>query len=125
MLNIFSLICLNSVLYSSSFFVAKLPEAYAFLSPIEYSTEGKRKNAKAKLRDGSVTIVVFCFQFSRKLKKTRKLEKVVFTSQLSVFVFNIYSISLTNFYMIIGLISYDFEKQKIKNQKTVVLPNGP
>ncbi|KAL2941785.1 Photosystem II reaction center protein K [Bienertia sinuspersici] len=34
MLNIFSLICLNSVLYSSSFFVAKLPEAYAFLSPI-------------------------------------------------------------------------------------------
>lgn len=36
MLNIFSLICicLNSVLYSSSFFVAKLPEAYAFLNPI-------------------------------------------------------------------------------------------
>ena len=36
MLNIFSLICicLNSVLYSSSFFVAKLPEAYAFFNPI-------------------------------------------------------------------------------------------
>ncbi|CAN2059634.1 unnamed protein product [Malus fusca] len=36
MLNIFSLICicLNSALYSSSFFVAKLPEAYAFLNPI-------------------------------------------------------------------------------------------
>lgn len=36
MLNIFSLICicLNSVLYSSSFFIAKLPEAYAFLNPI-------------------------------------------------------------------------------------------
>ncbi|KAL2923447.1 Photosystem II reaction center protein K [Bienertia sinuspersici] len=34
MLNIFSLMCLNSVLYSSSFFIAKLPEAYAFLSPI-------------------------------------------------------------------------------------------
>nr|YP_010396199.1 photosystem II protein K [Phyllostylon rhamnoides]QWK47760.1 photosystem II protein K [Phyllostylon rhamnoides]UQJ74537.1 photosystem II protein K [Phyllostylon rhamnoides] len=34
--NIFSLICicLNSSLYSSSFFVAKLPEAYAFLNPI-------------------------------------------------------------------------------------------
>ncbi|KAL2930985.1 Photosystem II reaction center protein K [Bienertia sinuspersici] len=34
MLNFFSLIYLNFVLYSSSFFVAKLPEAYAFLSPI-------------------------------------------------------------------------------------------
>nr|YP_009686833.1 PsbK [Ulmus americana]QDX14841.1 PsbK [Ulmus americana]QEG78980.1 PsbK [Ulmus americana] len=27
-------ICLNSTLYSNSFFVAKLPEAYAFLNPI-------------------------------------------------------------------------------------------
>jgi photosystem II PsbK protein len=34
MLNIFSFIGLNSVLYSSSGFFAKLPEAYAFLSPI-------------------------------------------------------------------------------------------
>nr|QVX28475.1 photosystem II protein K [Ormosia bahiensis] len=36
MLNIFSLvcICIHSALYSSSFFVAKLPEAYAFLNPI-------------------------------------------------------------------------------------------
>nr|YP_009669386.1 photosystem II subunit K [Krameria bicolor]QCW94384.1 photosystem II subunit K [Krameria bicolor] len=36
MLNILSLICIciNSVLYSSSFLFAKLPEAYAFLSPI-------------------------------------------------------------------------------------------
>lgn len=34
MLNILSLICLNSALYSSSFFLVKLPEAYAFLSPI-------------------------------------------------------------------------------------------
>ncbi|KAL2930422.1 Photosystem II reaction center protein K [Bienertia sinuspersici] len=34
MLNIFSLIYLHSVLYSSSFFVAKLSEAYAFLIPI-------------------------------------------------------------------------------------------
>lgn len=36
MLNIFSLICicLHSTLYSSSFFLAKLPEAYAFLNPI-------------------------------------------------------------------------------------------
>jgi photosystem II PsbK protein len=37
MLNIFSLICFNSALYSidsSSFFFAKLPEAYAFLNPI-------------------------------------------------------------------------------------------
>jgi photosystem II PsbK protein len=33
MLNIFNLICLNA-LYSSSCFFAKLPEAYAFLSPI-------------------------------------------------------------------------------------------
>lgn len=32
--NILSLICLNSTLYSSSFFLVKLPEAYAFLSPI-------------------------------------------------------------------------------------------
>nr|YP_010142783.1 photosystem II protein K [Rubus sachalinensis]QQL03800.1 photosystem II protein K [Rubus sachalinensis] len=36
MLNIFSLICiyLNSALFSNNFFVAKLPEAYAFLNPI-------------------------------------------------------------------------------------------
>nr|YP_010015676.1 photosystem II protein K [Rhipsalis baccifera]QOI72660.1 photosystem II protein K [Rhipsalis baccifera] len=34
MLNILSLICLNSALYSSSFFLVKLPEAYAFLSSI-------------------------------------------------------------------------------------------
>nr|YP_010469233.1 photosystem II subunit K [Artemisia absinthium]UFP05941.1 photosystem II protein K [Artemisia argyi]UVF32601.1 photosystem II subunit K [Artemisia absinthium]UVF36451.1 photosystem II subunit K [Echinacea purpurea] len=34
MLNIFSLICLNSALYPSSLFLAKLPEAYAFLNPI-------------------------------------------------------------------------------------------
>ncbi|KAF8017883.1 hypothetical protein BT93_H2942 [Corymbia citriodora subsp. variegata] len=34
MLNIFSLICLRSTLYSSSFFLAKLPETYAFLNPI-------------------------------------------------------------------------------------------
>lgn len=34
MLKIFSLICLNSALYSSSFFFGKLPEAYAFLNPI-------------------------------------------------------------------------------------------
>nr|ANO45073.1 photosystem II protein K [Wurmbea pygmaea] len=36
MLNIFNLICihLNSVLDSSSFFFAKLPEAYAFFNPI-------------------------------------------------------------------------------------------
>nr|QKV09650.1 photosystem II protein K [Pyrularia edulis] len=40
MLNIFSLICLNSALYSlfdlfsSNFLFAKLPEAYAFLNPI-------------------------------------------------------------------------------------------
>nr|YP_010501662.1 photosystem II protein K [Hellenia lacera]YP_010501749.1 photosystem II protein K [Hellenia speciosa]YP_010501836.1 photosystem II protein K [Costus tonkinensis]YP_010631743.1 photosystem II protein K [Costus barbatus]YP_010631831.1 photosystem II protein K [Costus dubius]YP_010631919.1 photosystem II protein K [Costus beckii]YP_010632007.1 photosystem II protein K [Costus woodsonii]AHA12993.1 photosystem II protein K [Costus pulverulentus]AYP32288.1 photosystem II protein K [Costus gabo len=36
MLNIFSLICigLNSVLYSNSFFFAKLPEAYAIFNPI-------------------------------------------------------------------------------------------
>ncbi|KAF8009992.1 hypothetical protein BT93_J0851 [Corymbia citriodora subsp. variegata] len=36
MLNIFSLICicLHPTLYSSSFFLAKLPEAYAFLNPI-------------------------------------------------------------------------------------------
>nr|YP_009710476.1 photosystem II protein K [Diabelia sanguinea]QFQ36782.1 photosystem II protein K [Diabelia serrata]QFZ96434.1 photosystem II protein K [Diabelia sanguinea]QFZ96595.1 photosystem II protein K [Diabelia stenophylla var. tetrasepala] len=36
MLNIFSLICicLNSVLYSTSLFFAKLPEAYAFLNPM-------------------------------------------------------------------------------------------
>nr|YP_010828107.1 photosystem II protein K [Santalum spicatum]WFF45125.1 photosystem II protein K [Santalum spicatum] len=39
MLNIFSLICLNSApysysIYSSSFFFAKFPEAYAFLNPI-------------------------------------------------------------------------------------------
>nr|YP_009462531.1 photosystem II protein K [Boehmeria spicata]YP_009462611.1 photosystem II protein K [Boehmeria umbrosa]AUV64938.1 photosystem II protein K [Boehmeria spicata]AUV65038.1 photosystem II protein K [Boehmeria umbrosa] len=36
MLNILSLIwiCLDSDLYSSSFLVAKLPEAYAFLNPI-------------------------------------------------------------------------------------------
>nr|YP_010392368.1 photosystem II protein K [Codonopsis javanica]UPX07977.1 photosystem II protein K [Codonopsis javanica] len=36
MLNIFSLICicLNSSLYVTSLFFAKLPEAYAFLNPI-------------------------------------------------------------------------------------------
>ena len=34
MLNIVSLICINSSLYSSSFFFGKLPEAYAFLNPI-------------------------------------------------------------------------------------------
>nr|YP_009516187.1 photosystem II protein K [Ormosia hosiei]YP_010414816.1 photosystem II protein K [Ormosia pinnata]AXQ39441.1 photosystem II protein K [Ormosia hosiei]URW96990.1 photosystem II protein K [Ormosia pinnata] len=36
MLNIFSLvcICIHSALYPSSFFLAKLPEAYAFLNPI-------------------------------------------------------------------------------------------
>nr|YP_010259976.1 photosystem II protein K [Cymbidium wenshanense]YP_010263096.1 photosystem II protein K [Cymbidium wenshanense var. quinquelobum]UIX53291.1 photosystem II protein K [Cymbidium wenshanense var. quinquelobum]UIX53670.1 photosystem II protein K [Cymbidium wenshanense]WAS33385.1 photosystem II protein K [Cymbidium wenshanense] len=36
MFNIFSLICLclNSTLYSSSLFFAKLPEAYAFFNPI-------------------------------------------------------------------------------------------
>lgn len=36
MLNIFNLICicLNSTLYSSSFFFGKLPEAYAFFNPI-------------------------------------------------------------------------------------------
>lgn len=36
MLNLFSLvcICIHSALYSSGFFLAKLPEAYAFLNPI-------------------------------------------------------------------------------------------
>lgn len=34
MLNTVSLICINSALYSSSFFFGKLPEAYAFLNPI-------------------------------------------------------------------------------------------
>nr|YP_010330660.1 photosystem II protein K [Pilea dolichocarpa]UNY33799.1 photosystem II protein K [Pilea dolichocarpa] len=36
MINILNLICIcfNSTLYSSSFFVAKLPEAYAFLNPV-------------------------------------------------------------------------------------------
>nr|QXJ79907.1 photosystem II protein K [Habenaria aitchisonii] len=36
MFNIFNFICicLNSTLYSSSFFFAKLPEAYAFFNPI-------------------------------------------------------------------------------------------
>nr|USG95579.1 photosystem II protein K [Girardinia suborbiculata subsp. triloba]USG96002.1 photosystem II subunit K [Girardinia suborbiculata subsp. grammata] len=36
MLNILSFfcICLNSTLFSSSFFAAKLPEAYAFLNPV-------------------------------------------------------------------------------------------
>ena len=34
MLNIFSLICLSSTLYSSSFFFSKLPEAYALFNPI-------------------------------------------------------------------------------------------
>ncbi|DAD49270.1 TPA_asm: hypothetical protein HUJ06_031937 [Nelumbo nucifera] len=36
MLNIFSLICicLNSAFHSSSFFFAKLPEAYAIFNPI-------------------------------------------------------------------------------------------
>nr|UVF31037.1 photosystem II subunit K [Genista tridentata subsp. tridentata] len=34
--NIFSLvcICIHSTFYSSSFFLAKLPEVYAFLNPI-------------------------------------------------------------------------------------------
>nr|QCT81862.1 PsbK [Protea caffra subsp. kilimandscharica] len=34
MLNIFALICFNSTLHLSSFFFAKLPEAYAFVNPI-------------------------------------------------------------------------------------------
>nr|YP_010209530.1 PsbK [Impatiens davidii]UBA17471.1 PsbK [Impatiens davidii] len=34
MLNILNLICINSALYLSSFFFAKLPEVYAFLNPI-------------------------------------------------------------------------------------------
>ncbi|MBO0216697.1 photosystem II reaction center protein K [Vibrio sp. Vb2880] len=36
MLNIFNLICIffNSIPFSSTFLVAKLPEAYAFLNPI-------------------------------------------------------------------------------------------
>nr|BBN91089.1 photosystem II protein K [Eutrema japonicum] len=36
MLNIFNLICIcfHSALFSSTFLVAKLPEAYAFLNPI-------------------------------------------------------------------------------------------
>nr|YP_009932317.1 PSII K protein [Rhammatophyllum erysimoides]YP_009932402.1 PSII K protein [Rhammatophyllum gaudanense]YP_009932487.1 PSII K protein [Rhammatophyllum pachyrhizum]YP_009932657.1 PSII K protein [Sisymbriopsis mollipila]YP_009932827.1 PSII K protein [Solms-laubachia calcicola]YP_009932906.1 PSII K protein [Solms-laubachia himalayensis]YP_009932991.1 PSII K protein [Solms-laubachia jafrii]YP_009933076.1 PSII K protein [Solms-laubachia kashgarica]YP_009933246.1 PSII K protein [Solms-laubachia len=36
MLNIFNLICIcfNTALFSSTFLVAKLPEAYAFLNPI-------------------------------------------------------------------------------------------
>nr|QKK52365.1 PSII K protein [Shehbazia tibetica] len=36
MLNIFHLICLffNSALFSSTFLISKLPEAYAFLNPI-------------------------------------------------------------------------------------------
>nr|YP_010318385.1 photosystem II protein K [Viola grypoceras]YP_010884716.1 photosystem II subunit K [Viola labradorica]ULC83169.1 photosystem II protein K [Viola grypoceras]WIW76425.1 photosystem II subunit K [Viola labradorica] len=36
MLNIFSLICIGSTLYSNSsnFFFTKLPEAYAFLNPV-------------------------------------------------------------------------------------------
>nr|QVX28913.1 photosystem II protein K [Zornia myriadena] len=36
MLNIFGLVCIHSALYSnsSSFFLGKLPEAYAFLNPI-------------------------------------------------------------------------------------------
>uniref|UniRef100_UPI0030FECAB7 photosystem II protein K n=1 Tax=Primula cavaleriei TaxID=3043451 RepID=UPI0030FECAB7 len=34
MLNIFSLTCINSALYSNNFVFAKLPEAYAFLNPI-------------------------------------------------------------------------------------------
>nr|YP_008994378.1 photosystem II protein K [Viviania marifolia]AGV02807.1 photosystem II protein K [Viviania marifolia] len=36
MLNIFRLICicLNSALFSNSFFFTKLPEAYAFLNPV-------------------------------------------------------------------------------------------
>nr|YP_009757839.1 photosystem II protein K [Eurystyles cotyledon]QIM61248.1 photosystem II protein K [Eurystyles cotyledon] len=36
MFNIFNFICicLNSTLYSNSFFFAKLPEAYAFFNPI-------------------------------------------------------------------------------------------
>nr|YP_010760127.1 photosystem II protein K [Cuscuta vandevenderi]WEY30096.1 photosystem II protein K [Cuscuta vandevenderi] len=34
MLKFFSLICLNSVLYSNGFLFIKLPEAYSFLNPI-------------------------------------------------------------------------------------------
>nr|YP_009897199.1 PSII K protein [Hemilophia sessilifolia]QKK43832.1 PSII K protein [Hemilophia sessilifolia] len=34
MLNIFNLVFFNSSLFSSTFLVAKLPEAYAFLNPI-------------------------------------------------------------------------------------------
>nr|YP_010760306.1 photosystem II protein K [Cuscuta pacifica]WEY30325.1 photosystem II protein K [Cuscuta pacifica] len=34
MLKFVSLICIDSALYSSSLFVSKLPEAYAFLNPI-------------------------------------------------------------------------------------------
>nr|YP_010420175.1 photosystem II protein K [Nanocnide lobata]USG53643.1 photosystem II protein K [Nanocnide lobata]USG53726.1 photosystem II protein K [Nanocnide lobata] len=34
MLNILNLLCLNSNFFSSSFFAAKLPEAYAFLNPV-------------------------------------------------------------------------------------------
>ncbi|YP_009092286.1 photosystem II protein K (chloroplast) [Macadamia integrifolia] len=34
MLNIFALICFHSTLHPSSFFFAKLPEAYAFFNPI-------------------------------------------------------------------------------------------
>nr|YP_010225658.1 photosystem II protein K [Grevillea robusta]UDD74509.1 photosystem II protein K [Grevillea robusta] len=34
MLNIFALICFHSTPHSSSFFFAKLPEAYAFFNPI-------------------------------------------------------------------------------------------
>nr|YP_009664112.1 photosystem II protein K [Cuscuta costaricensis]QCW07748.1 photosystem II protein K [Cuscuta costaricensis] len=34
MFKFISLICLDSVLYSSSFFFSKLPEAYSFLNPI-------------------------------------------------------------------------------------------
>nr|YP_009994338.1 photosystem II protein K [Cuscuta nitida]QNP08456.1 photosystem II protein K [Cuscuta nitida] len=34
MLKLFSLICFNSVLYSSSFVFSKLPEAYTFLNSI-------------------------------------------------------------------------------------------
>nr|YP_010420093.1 photosystem II protein K [Nanocnide japonica]USG53561.1 photosystem II protein K [Nanocnide japonica] len=34
MLNILNLLCLNFTFFSSSFFAAKLPEAYAFLNPV-------------------------------------------------------------------------------------------
>ena len=36
-----------------------------------------------------------------------------------------FPINLTNFLFIIGHISYNFENQKTKKQKTTVIPNGP